>query len=218
MNQLQYSIETDCKDENWKIGTAPSVLEDIHQNNTNISIYERDISQLASEIEGLLNENIEVRLSGDVQKIMSELTQVVSPNSYSLILQDINNIMKTFSEVAGSSEFRFLLATINTNLCRRFHTDLNTLRMLCTYSGPGTLWLTNNNVNQSSLNKYEDNKLIVLDETKIQQAKTGALVLLKGAMYPQSEVKAIVHRSPTIEESGSKRLLLRIDTNDLFNF
>ena len=59
---------------------------------------------------------------------------------------------------------------------------------------------------------------IVLDESNIQQAKTGAVVILKGAMYPAKGTNAVVHRSPTIEESGATRLLLRIDTNEFLNF
>jgi hypothetical protein len=95
---------------------------------------------------------------------------------------------------------------------------MNDLRMLCTYSGPGTLWLSENNINRNALNSCGDNECIVLDESKIQQAKTGAVVILKGAIYPEEGTKAIVHRSPTIEDYGEKRLLLRIDTNAFLNF
>jgi len=57
-----------------------------------------------------------------------------------------------------------------------------------------------------------------LNEKNIQQAKTGAVILLKGALYPKKGTNAIVHRSPTIEESGERRLLLRVDTNDHLGF
>ena len=50
------------------------------------------------------------------------------------------------------------------------------------------------------------------------QVPENGVVLLKGALYPKAGTRAIVHRSPTIEESGEKRLLLRIDTNDNLNF
>ncbi|MEL6124115.1 MAG: DUF1826 domain-containing protein, partial [Bacteroidota bacterium] len=108
---------------------------------------------------------------------------------------------------------RLLLASVNTNMCRRFHTDINDVRLLCTYTGPGTLWLTNDNINRRALDSYDGNESIVMDPERIQQVPEGAIALLKGAMYPHHQTKAIVHRSPTIEESGEKRLLLRIDTN-----
>jgi hypothetical protein len=133
-------------------------------------------------------------------------------------LKDIEHLLYIFTQITKANSFRLLLTTVNTNMCRRFHTDINDLRMLCTYSGPGTLWLTEDNINRKVLDTCGDNECIVLDESKVQQAPTGAVVILKGSIYPQEGAKAIIHRSPTIEESGQKRLLLRIDTNEFLNF
>ena len=95
---------------------------------------------------------------------------------------------------------------------------MNDLRMLCTYSGPGTLWLKEDNIDREALHASTDNEPIALDERMIQQVRTGDLVILKGAIYPKEGTKAAVHRSPAIEESGERRLLLRIDTNEFLNF
>ena len=103
-------------------------------------------------------------------------------------------------------------------MCRKFHTDINDIRLLCTLSGEGTLWLPEFNVNREALDTQKDNEDIVIDPSYIMQAPENSAVLLKGALYPKSGTRAIVHRSPTIEESGEKRLLLRIDTNDNLNF
>ncbi|HAA11799.1 MAG TPA: hypothetical protein DCE41_08925, partial [Cytophagales bacterium] len=59
---------------------------------------------------------------------------------------------------------------------------------------------------------------LVLDADSIQQAETGAVIILKGAIYPKEGTQAVLHRSPTIEESGERRLLLRIDTDEFLNF
>ena len=103
-------------------------------------------------------------------------------------------------------------------MCRRFHTDLNYIRMLCTYSGPGTMWLSENNLNRKALDDLDENDSIVINQNDIKQVDTGSVVILKGALYPREGTKAAVHRSPNIEESQQKRLLLRIDTDELFNF
>ena len=137
---------------------------------------------------------------------------------YPLIKNDVISLLNLFKEITESNGYRILLATINSNMCRKFHTDINDLRMLCTYKGPGTLWLTENNINRKALESRCENNNIALDENKIKQAETGSVVLLKGALYPKEGTNAIVHRSPTIEESGKKRLLLRIDTNEFLNF
>ncbi|MEM6380738.1 MAG: DUF1826 domain-containing protein, partial [Bacteroidota bacterium] len=71
-------------------------------------------------------------------------------------------------------------------------TDINSLRLLCTYSGPGTLWLPNEIVNHKALITRGGNKQIVLDERQIQQVATGAVIILKGALFPQAN--PIVHR------------------------
>ena len=101
-------------------------------------------------------------------------------------------------------------------MCRKFHTDINDLRLLCTYIGPGTLWLPDEAVDLKALQKGGDEQALVVDEQQIQQVSTGDVVILKGALYP--EANPILHRSPSIEESGEKRLLLRIDTNEFLNF
>ena len=57
-----------------------------------------------------------------------------------------------------------------------------------------------------SVNKF---LWIVKDPKLIQQADTGDVLILKGARYPKA--KAIIHKSPNIEGTNQKRLLLRID-------
>lgn len=204
--------------ENWVIGNCPTSLQKIHQKHINISIYDRDITHLSDEVKSLLARNAEIRISGDTNSILKQISSELNSNDFSLILNDIKGLLLQFEELSGAKSFRLLLSTVNTNMCSRFHTDMNDLRLLCTYSGPGTVWLSENNINRDALETYGDNETIVKDKSQINYAKTGAVVLLKGAVYPLKGTKAIVHRSPTIEETGMSRLLLRIDANDFLNF
>jgi hypothetical protein len=84
--------------------------------------------------------------------------------------------------------------------------------MLCTYVGPGTLWAPNEIVNPKALSGRDPNQELILDETQIQQANPGDAIILKGAMYTHGN--PILHRSPSVEESGERRLLLRVDLNE----
>ena len=204
--------------ENWVIGNCPKSLQKIHQKHINISIYDRDITHLSDEVKSLLARNAEIRISGDLNSILKQISSELNSNDFSLILNDIKGLLLQFEELSGAKSFRLLLSTVNTNMCSRFHTDMNDLRLLCTYSGPGTVWLSENNINRDALETYGDNETIVKDESQINYAKTGSVVLLKGAVYPLKGTKAVVHRSPTIEETGMSRLLLRIDANDFLNF
>lgn len=204
--------------ENWAIDNDPTVLHQIHENDKNIAIYERDVQLLKLEVDALLAKNIELRAIGDLRSISQSLMDEINELDFPLISKDIRDLLSHFKDVTKAKSFRLLLATVNTNMCRKFHTDINDLRLLCTYSGPGTLWLTEDNINHKALVSNLDNDSIVLDESRIQQAKTGSVIILKGAIYPKEGTSPIVHRSPTIEETGQKRLLLRIDTNEFLNF
>ncbi len=197
--------------ENWAEGTTPQILKNVHQNTTNIAIYNRDIGLLEKEIDSLAKRAIKCNATGNIDLILDEVQKILGPNRHRMLLEDINSLLHLFKEVTKTDNFRLLLATINSNMCRKFHIDNNTLRMLCTYSGPGTLWLTDYNMNRNALGTCGGNQAIVRDTSNIKQAKTESVLILKGAKYPKEGTKAVVHRSPTIEESGDKRLLLRID-------
>lgn len=203
---------------NARIGQQPLVLEHILQPAINIAIYQRDISSLKEELDQLQEKTIECRESGDISKIKATLIEYLSENDLELpgLLEDIENQLKHFKHISKATSFRLLFKTVHTNMCRRFHTDINALRLLCTYKGQGTMWLPDEYVNHKAFLVKGNNQQIAKNDAHIQQVKTGDVVVLKGALFPNSE--AIVHRSPTIEESGENRLLLRIDTNDDLNF
>jgi hypothetical protein len=193
------------------------LLKEIHNSKRNIAIWQRSVVHLNDGItttQARLTEP--VRASGTGNEILTHVENClladIEPTG--IIRNDIAFLLTMFQYLTGSSTFRLLLAPVNTNMCRKFHTDINDLRLLCTYYGPGTLWLPDEFVNRKSLDTCDDGACIALDESKIQQAQAGEVVILKGAIYPQENFYACVHRSPTIEEAGQKRLLLRIDTND----
>lgn len=203
---------------NWQIGVTPLILENIQEEVLNISIYDRDISHMKREIKELLQQEINLKINGDIYSILNQLNVAINQNQYGHIINDIKELIEHFKRISNSNNFRLTLAAIDNNMCRRFHTDMNDLRMICTYSGPGTLWLTENNTNRMPLNNTGNNDSIVINENKIKQLSTGSVAILKGALYLGERTKAAVHRSPNIEESKQVRLFLRIDTNDFLNF
>jgi len=205
--------------QNWISCSSPEKLEKIHQYAVNIAIYNRDIRDLSKEINQLLDGGIEISVSGIAKEIVAYCTEMLVRAGCPMLLKDIEELLLIFEKVSRAKDLKFLLAVRNTDLCRKFHTDMNDLRMLCTYRGPGTLWLAEDNIDREALNRsIDDNKDIALDKQRIQQISTGDVAILKGALYQKKGTKAAVHRSPEIEESGERRLLLRIDTNEFLNF
>ncbi|MEM9885442.1 MAG: DUF1826 domain-containing protein [Bacteroidota bacterium] len=201
---------------NAAISNDSSVLHSIHLKSKNIAIYQRDMVSLKGDLHQIAEQSIECRVSGTIEEILIGLKNYFDNNlsERNALLNDVTELLNLFEQLTRASTFRLLLASVSTNMCRRFHTDINDLRMLCTYIGQGTLWLPSEAINQRAVAKGS-NEEIVLDEKLIQQANTGDVVILKGALYEGAN--PILHRSPSIEANGERRLLLRIDTNDFIN-
>ncbi len=126
-----------------------------------------------------------------------------------LLFEDISILLTHFKKTTKASAFSLMLATIKNNMCRKFHTDVNDLRLLCTYSGRGTLWAPDVAIEK-------DQQDVSINKAYIQEVKTGDFCILKGALYPNAE--PILHKSPAIEKDNEIRLLLRIDTNTFLGF
>lgn len=191
------------------------VLKDIHLSKKNIAIYQRDTQPFNGELDLSIDKKTDFHSSGNKSEILSALHSYCTHSlpHCPMLLEDVSKLLMLFENITEASSFRLQLSTVSSNMCRKFHTDINDLRLLCTYVGPGTLWLPDEAANflPASADKRHE---MVIDEGQIQQVDSGDVVLLKGALYPKSN--PILHRSPSIEESGIERLLLRIDTNELF--
>lgn len=211
-------MRTNILHDNAVIGNDKQVLQDIHLRTKNLVVYKRGIEPLKGELSKAIQMSIEYRTSGSVEEIAFSLGSYFA-NELQLkddLLKDILDLLSLFEQVTKVSSFRVLLASINNNMCRRFHADINELRMLCTYYGPGTLWLPDNAVNRKAYLSGKGNRNILPDESLVQQVDTGDVVILKGSLYPGAT--PILHRSPSIEEHSEERILLRIDLNQSLNF
>lgn len=197
---------------NATCGTQPEQLEEIHQKENSIAIYQRDIQSLDHELSSIISKDFTHRGSGTIEEIASGLATFFTeklPQCERLRL-DILDLVRLFDKVVKGDSYRLLFSTVSGNMCRKFHTDINDLRLLCTYFGEGTLWVVEN----KSSKETGDEQLI--HEEQIQQASAGDVLILKGALHPDGD--PILHRSPSIEENGGRRLLLRLDTNNLLGF
>ena len=193
-------------------------LQEIHLSDKNIAIFERDMAILGSELDQIVEHPIECMLTGTSEEILVNLKERFDNSSvqFPLLFEDISKLLLLFEIQTKASSFRLMLAPVSTDMCTRFHTDINDLRLLCTYIGQGTLWLPDEAIDQKALQSGGAKQEFVVEERHIQQANTGDIVLLKGALYP--EANPILHRSPAIEATGETRFILRIDTNQFLNF
>ena len=127
-----------------------------------------------------------------------------------LFWSDVARLTRDFLSYSENQSGTIHLKVINNNACSKFHTDGYALRLFTTYYGRGTEWLPEKATNRKGLGKT--NEHIVKDITKVQQMDPFEVGILKGELPNSNRPgKGIVHKSPAINHSGEKRIILRID-------
>lgn len=209
---------------NFPIPTIPNAakgdtldnLRNILSPSINISSFQRKVGHLEKELNKLMEYKVKIRASGTLDELKETLGSRFKALDLhpSEVLNDILVLIEEFKNISNASKFRIFLSTVDSNMCRKFHTDINDLRMICTYLGKGTLWLSEEGLDRDFLINQNREKDFVPESKYIKNAQAGEVLILKGALYHNGE--AVIHRSPAIEGLGEKRLLLRIDTNESF--
>jgi hypothetical protein len=108
-----------------------------------------------------------------------------------LLADDIGLLVRRHAALTGEDRLRLRLEVIETDACRRFHADFVTLRLLCSYVGPGTQWCRTDAADA------------------VCEVPTGAVGVFKGRLLLNPPT--ILHRSPPISGTGERRLVLAID-------
>lgn len=97
---------------------------------------------------------------------------------------------------------RVRLEKLDDRACPKFHVDSVTVRLLCTYCGPGTEWTDANTA--YSINFEED-----YDEASVYHIPSESIVMYGGSKTIYG-MTPLWHRSPDVAV-GTQRLLLCID-------
>ena len=112
------------------------------------------------------------------------------------LIDDVAALADIFAGLMRASFLRLRLDVVTTNACRKFHVDAITARLICTYRGTGTQYgLSTDGAGPG----------------RVFTVPTGAPILLRGTLWPESPRSGFLHRSPPIEGTGKTRLVLVLD-------
>ncbi|MDF7799511.1 DUF1826 domain-containing protein [Pontiellaceae bacterium B1224] len=202
-------------------------LFDISERNVPLMMWERDIpegvtTQIQSWLETedcCMEEEIhvdQVDVRGLIAARLAENGWIGNSENSNWLIDDLTDLVYRFSEVTDTSSVQLHLESLRDSGCCKFHADYLALRMLCTYFGPGTEWAPEEAVCREEIGCTADsieaaNRRIIPDAKAVQQAPTGAVLLLKGNRYPGEEGYGLVHRSAPVSGPEHTRLRLRID-------
>ena len=136
---------------------------------------------------------------GEVVQQLFDMANLTDGAERAWLQQDIISLANILSELMSARYLKLRLDVVTTNACRKFHIDVATARLVCTYRGTGT---------QYGVSSDGD------DPRRVFTVQTGAPILLRGTLRPTEPPSSLLHRSPPIEGTGETRFVLVLDPVD----
>ncbi|MEM7195328.1 MAG: DUF1826 domain-containing protein [Pseudomonadota bacterium] len=199
------------------VGHRPEVLKEILSPDVNLSLWSRPVQTLiakelltldASALPDMRCQTTQSSFDHDVCELLQQRS--LDPSSFDNWRTDLRQLADCFFAASNHRSVTMRLVTTNQNGCRRFHADRTNLRLLCTYRGPGTEWLVDDQVDRAALLGGAVNGKIIR-YGKPHEFRPAWAGILKGEEYPGNRGHGLVHRSPTISRSGKIRVLFCLD-------
>jgi len=183
-----------------------SALRSIREDDTNLSIWEREIAVdcsnlIASDVENL-------RFKSDRKAFPALFASALDSGGYpkgsarDWLITDAAQLLDAFCSIMRIDRAEVRLELVTTDSCRKWHSDYVPARLITTYVGEGTQWLKGQDADRVSEG---------LDPADIQSLETGHVGIFKGKLATS---RPAIHRSPPISGTGARRLLLVINPVD----
>ena len=201
-----------------QVGTDVSILSDIYHSKNNIVIWKRDIKKISNSALKILNKNPNLEISRIVssENIKSTLIDEIGDDiNFNNFFEDISLLVDIFCTLFQLNKVGIRLACIDKAMCPRFHVDMVPCRLVTTYCGIATEWLSHNDADRSKLGtgnqgKSDEESGIYRSKEQIKYLNMGDVGLLKGESWEGNQGAGLIHRSPNIEKH-EPRILLTID-------
>lgn len=186
--------------------TTPDVFARIHEPDCNLAIWTRSpLDGLSVLFDGAPSN---VRFTSGLNTFAQNLPVQLSANGFAAsgaldwLIDDICQLAEHFCEVMQIEALEMRLEIVTSDSCRKFHADYVEARLISTYVGTGTQWLT-----VEDAGRVRDG----LDPLATNTMSAGDVGLFKGKLATQTPA---IHRSPPIAGTGEKRLLLVLNPHE----
>lgn len=120
------------------------------------------------------------------------------------LADDIVDKADMMAQLTGASDLRVRLDAIDDDHCRKFHVDNVRLRLVTTYRGPGTEWISPRLASTLAPGS-------VPPDDAIRHLPRGHVAVMRGGKGATPDRPGVLHRSPAIAGTGVARLLLAIN-------
>ena len=199
--------------------TTPNVLSDIYREDTNIVIWQRNLSnELTAAVSEFLQKNA---TKAAVLAVTPQDTHDVLKDTFgesealTALSDDIALLVDMFCCLFDLKQAGLRLTILDRAMCPRFHFDRIPCRLVTTYQGIATQWLNHAVVDRSKLGagnqgKSDEQSGLFNNIEDINRLSEGDVALLKGENWDEIQGTGLVHRSPPVS-AGERRLLLTLD-------
>ncbi|MEO1647232.1 MAG: DUF1826 domain-containing protein [Pseudomonadota bacterium] len=186
-----------------RISVSPHVLNAVRDEDCNLAVWERPAHPgLAALLKTSLND---VRFAAPLSELEARLAEELAQAGYpetserGALTADIAALADRYGAIMELDALSVRLAIVTTDSCRKFHADYVKARLITTYVGTGTQWIDAEDTSRVAQSDAPQN---------IKSLATGDVGLFKGKLWTQSPA---IHRSPPIEGTGERRLILVLD-------
>lgn len=127
------------------------------------------------------------------------------------VLEELTDVLTGYATLVPEKRVTIAFCKTREQSCPVFHIDRLSVRLLCTFKGPGTEWLDDAQVQRRWLGRG-DNRKIAGPEAIVYSTQPFQVCLLKGEQGLSQKDCGVVHRSPRVPHESEGRWYLRVDT------
>ncbi|MBM3645980.1 MAG: DUF1826 domain-containing protein [Alphaproteobacteria bacterium] len=188
-------------------GTSPAILAALKEPETELAIWQRTLPPELAQWLGTVSPPATHGVRGiahpsELGPALADWIATWRPGNAvagAALIADIVQLATLFTDVIGTKQVDYRLEWIAGDSCWKFHRDCVSARLLTTYRGPGTQWVTPD-LSDGALRAQR------AFDGRIRALGTGDVSVFTGSCA--GDGRGIVHRSPPISGSGDVRLLL----------
>ena len=199
-------------------GREPAVLAEVYQENANIAIWQRELSDDLKACAGAVlasKHGCEISMRVTPHDTATRIDEALHNPLTGALSREIAELVDMFCCLFGLKYAGLRLTALTRAMCPRFHVDKVPCRLVTTYAGAATEWLPHVCVDRSKLGagsqgRPDSESGLYSSKSEIEQLSIGDVALLKGELWEGNETGGLVHRSPAVL-AGESRLLLTLD-------
>ena len=123
----------------------------------------------------------------------------------SALQDELAFLVEVYGDLLGCPAVGLRIERLTRAMCPLWHVDRTGIRLLCTWSGPGTQWLADPALDRASLPEG------AMHRDPSGQAGPWDILLLKGSAWQGNQGLGAIHRSPPVSPENGARWLVALD-------